>query len=336
MVIPTVNFHYRTWWWLLLVVVFGLGWASGRYTHIFLRRDSADSYSVIARLNDPQYSFVSPLLFCKPSENKEFGAFKPLEQQVAGLIKKKQAAGDVTRVSVYYRDLDRGRWFGVDENAQFAPASLFKIPIMIAYFKLAESDPEILDRQLVFRGDNSAPQTGIADSETIYLGQAYRTLDLMRRMIAYSDNRSASLLLANINQKSLLEVITDLGLPPLKLDDTGDVISPKAFSLFFRTLYNATYLNRYFSEQALNLLSQNAFRQGLSAGVPKGVRVAGKFGDRFYQNSDSSRAWELHECGIVYRPYHPYLLCVMTQGAKSETLAETIRDISKLIYDQAN
>lgn len=189
MVIPTVNSRYRAWRLFLLVVGVSLGWAGGWYTQMYLGRTRAISDDVITRLHDPQYSFISPLLFCKPSDNKEFEAFKPFEQQVRAIIKKKQAAGDVTKVSVYYRDLDRGRWFGIDENAEFAPASLFKIPIMIAYFKLAEANPKILDRQLVFSGNHSVPQTGIADSETIHLGQAYRTLDLIHRMIAYSDNR---------------------------------------------------------------------------------------------------------------------------------------------------
>jgi hypothetical protein len=41
-----------------------------------------------------------------------------------------------------------------------------------------------------------------------------------------------------------------------------------------------------------------------------------------------------HDCGIVYYPKHPYLLCVMTQGQDPETLENAIAEISKFTYTQ--
>ena len=45
---------------------------------------------------------------------------------------------------------------------------------------------------------------------------------------------------------------------------------------------------------------------------------------------------QLHDCGIVYYPKHPYLLCVMTRGDSFEYLDDTIRDISHLVYQEVN
>jgi beta-lactamase class A len=64
------------------------------------------------------------------------------------------------------------------------------------------------------------------------------------------------------------------------------------------------------------------------AGVPAGISVANKFGER--ELADGTR--QLHDCGIVYHPERPYVLCVMTKGASFEQLSRTVADVSQLVY----
>ena len=45
---------------------------------------------------------------------------------------------------------------------------------------------------------------------------------------------------------------------------------------------------------------------------------------------------QLHDCGIVYYSNHPYLLCVMTKDKTIENLADAIKDISHLVYEEIN
>ena len=45
---------------------------------------------------------------------------------------------------------------------------------------------------------------------------------------------------------------------------------------------------------------------------------------------------QLHDCGIIYHPLKPYLLCVMTRGEKIADLENAIRDISKWIFERVN
>ena len=47
-------------------------------------------------------------------------------------------------LSVYFRNLNNGPWFGIRENEGFAPASLMKISILISYLKMSETDPNLL------------------------------------------------------------------------------------------------------------------------------------------------------------------------------------------------
>ena len=43
---------------------------------------------------------------------------------------------------------------------------------------------------------------------------------------------------------------------------------------------------------------------------------------------------ELHDCGIIYYPNHPYFLCVMTKGADFPVLAGVIREVSQTAWEE--
>lgn len=78
----------------------------------------------------------------------------------------------------------------------------------------------------------------------------------------------------------------------------------------------------------LSLLSQSAFPQGLEAGVPQDLPVAHKFGEY----DDGKGGKQLNDCGIIYKPHKPYLLCVMTEGKDLDALAKVISTISNKVY----
>ena len=120
------------------------------------------------------------------------------------------------------------------------------------------------------------------------------------------------------------------------LDDTTNdfqqSISVRGFSSLFRLLFNSSYLSSEYSNEVLNILSQSTFDKGLEAGLPKGIKVTNKFGERDLPDGTA----ELHDCGIIYYPKNPYLLCVMTSGKDDDKLASIISQISKMVYDEVN
>jgi hypothetical protein len=65
------------------------------------------------------------------------------------------------------------------------------------------------------------------------------------------------------------------------------------------------------------------------AGVPSGTVVAHKFGERVLP---SKNVKQLHDCGIVYYPQFPYVLCVMTRGNDFVTLQQAIKGVSDIVY----
>ena len=86
------------------------------------------------------------------------------------------------------------------------------------------------------------------------------------------------------------------------------------------------------SEKALEILGSTQFDFGIEGGVPEGVTVANKFGERTLEDQR-----QLHDCGIIYAPKGPYLLCIMTRadlktGASFNQLAEIMSSLSEKTY----
>ena len=81
----------------------------------------------------------------------------------------------------------------------------------------------------------------------------------------------------------------------------------------------------------MEILSKSEFSTGLVAGVPAGIKIAHKFGEK----SDAADGTvQLHDCGIVYYPNHPYLLYVMSKGLNFESLSDDIAGVSRIIYSE--
>ncbi|MDP3764491.1 MAG: serine hydrolase [bacterium] len=230
--------------------------------------------------------------------------------------------------------MENGQWIGINEDDDYDSASLLKVPFMMAYFKKTEDDPTILSKKIYYAGDSISKDANSAQVPTLIPNTYYSVEDLIRNMIVDSDNFSKKLLLENIDLNYVNSVFNELDFP--LLSNEGYKVSSKKYSLFFRTLYNATFLNREMSEEALNLLAQAEFKYGLRGGVPLEVPIAHKFGDyALYQNKKISQM-ELHDCGVVYYPNHPYFLCVMTRGKSLQALTEIIKEISGLVYNKSS
>lgn len=288
----------------------------------------------VSRDSSSQYKFTSPILDCENVEMQQSSIItKSIESKVNDLGSKY----GLDFFSVYYRDLYDGQWIGVNENELFASASLVKIPILMSLYKEAESRPAIFNKKVtVLPSDVSTDltQTIVPDRE-VATGVTYSMRDLAERMIEDSDNTATNALLRSLDTSYRPGIYESIGID-FKESDDELMISVKDYGGFFRVLFNASYLNRQSSEDALKLLSQTKFDKGLVAGVPSGVTVAHKFGERsiYWNGLLSSR--QLHDCGIVYYPGKPYIMCVMTRGADFTKEEGFIQDVSKLFYQEVD
>ncbi len=276
------------------------------------------------------FNYIKPLLFADPS--CESDNFAPIKSEIGKLVNAYKSSGDISNASVYLRAFEQAKWMGLNCDELYHPASLIKVPIMMSILRMAEDQPALLDKEIVFE---NIPKEMILSkqnyvSNTITQGKKYTVRELLRYMISYSDNNAQLLLIQNLKPTNFDHMFMDMGIGlPLDEKSTEILISAKDYSAFIKTLFNATYLGESTSEFALSLMNDCTFKEGFVKGLPAGIKVVHKFGEW-----DNKKDFELHESGIIYIQNKAYLLTIMTRGNSRDKLPDVIAGITKTIYDQ--
>lgn len=310
---------------LLIAAAFLLGW--------LVSREGASSpvKTVQLRENSFDYHFINPL-FLVDNSQVVFSDFEGLQDELGYYIDKAKEKEEIDSASVYFRDLNSGRWTGVNEREKYKPSSMLKVATLIGYLRLVYANPSILELSLPYK---PVVDKGQWYQPSQYLSQGNQKVKvLLQEMIVRSENTAAKVL-EDPYIEDMLSVYDDLSLPdPVKkqgVDD--DFMSPEEYSRLFRVLYNSTFLPQSYSETALQLLSLTEFKNGLVAELPPKLLVSHKFGEHTMLVDGQLAERQLHDCGIIYFPEHPYFLCVMTKGLEFADLEKVISNLSKIAYD---
>jgi len=312
-----------------LLLGFGLGVATMYFIkpHTPKPKNTENDY---IEVREGGYKYISPLLECDNFHPVNTKYFAELKNELANYVNNAIYEKNATHISVYYRSLNNGPWFGIKEHEYFTPASLLKVPILIAALKKAENDNTLLNRKFLYKTSFGTEFQNILGNEQVKLGTEYTFEELLNYMIIQSDNEAKELIIEIIGNDYIVDVMEELGLNLKSRDLNLDFVTVKEYSSFFRILYNASYLNRNMSEKALEMMSKTLFNKGIKGKLPPEVMVAHKFGERGYDDVDFK---QLHDCGIIYLTGSPYLLCVMTKGNDFDKLTSIIADISLIVYN---
>lgn len=313
-------------------LILAIGAGSGWFLH---NRLEAAPTPTIYREPEGKYRFISPLIAFSVGEKNQFPEYGSFERALQKKIEELKQTKKIHSASVYFRDMKNGHWTGVNEEELYSPASLYKVALTIAVLKKAENDSALLDERLIFRGSRATEKP---DFPPMVVGKNYTIRELLERLIILSDNDAKDMLRDRIGIGAVSAVFSDFRLTEPALNETGDTMSARTYSRFFRTLYNATYLTRPSSEYALSLLSKVEFKSGIINGLPveaRALTVAHKFGYRVFEDPTEAVTQEAHDCGIVYIPERPYFVCIMTKGWQQNDLLDTIQLLSRTVYEEA-
>ena len=230
----------------------------------------------------------------------------------------------------YFESLNTGAWVGIHEKERYFPLSLRKVPIAAALYKAREEE------WLSFSDTVAVAEVNLVQGGSLYeWGPGnYTVMQLMDSLLWESDNTAAQTLLDYLWQKVdydiYAEALLKMGLSLQTFqENTGDVnypLSAKEYANVFRSLYYSTWLKRVDSEELLDSLSRTNFSKGIPAGVPQGFRVSHKVA---FWNEGKQH----HDCGIVYYPGSPYILCIMTVGLSPEDANALASLFSAITYD---
>lgn len=315
---------------LLIVFGFGIGFWVGHVQGVSEIETAIKESLLPIKESGTSHQFVHPLLAYRTPEAVQLGEYTELKDAYVSMDRSVKREG-VKRLAVYFRDLEAGRWVGVNQDDAFHPASLLKVPAMIAYYKYAEKDPFVLQEKVSY-DPAVTPFVPFGAASALVPWRTYSVQTLIDRMIVDSDNGATFALLDHINWEYLNGVYMAFGIPDPGDDSLSYTLSPRTQSLFFRVLYNATYLSTTYSERALALLAKTTYNKGIVAGVPEGVTVAHKYGEHVLADGTNVRGVELSDCGIVYYPEHPYMLCIMTSANDLQSAEKVIAQVSSMTY----
>jgi beta-lactamase class A len=310
------------------VLLIGTGWyANNMHTRYF--------HHAAKPVKQSGFQFISPLLDVELPEGYDIRNEPiPFKHKIAKFVEQQIKSGKVRDMSVYYRDLSDGPWFGINEEVQYNPASMMKVPVMIAWLKRAEKNPSVLRQKFIYNDKSyTSPPQNIKTEHSLKSGVSYTVEELLIYMMNFSDNKAMSLLYYALPPEEFSNVVDNMDVSN-EVKGKYDSISVHGYSGFLRILYNASFLNKEMSEKALKIMSSQDFPYGIKAGIPKGTKVASKFGE--FNDKENPDVIQLHEFGIVYHPNGPYILGILTRGNEWQMQADIIQSVSAMVYNSVS
>ncbi len=253
----------------------------------------------------------------------------------------------IAKVGLAARDFSTSEEILINPDLSFHPASTMKICVMMEVFHQARRGLFSLDDRIMVRNefasiaDGSAYGLSIADDseKDLYnrISQPLPIRDLVRLMITLSSNLATNLLVERVTPQRITAFMRDLGAGSLIVrrgveDDKAfqlglnNASTARGFMNILVKLAKREVVSPQYSDEMIEILSQQQFNEMIPAQLPAGVRVAHKTGwnDDLY-----------HDAGIVY-PLNeePFILVILTRGCKTESEAHTlIASLAKAIYD---
>ncbi|GIV28737.1 MAG: hypothetical protein KatS3mg027_2551 [Bacteroidia bacterium] len=179
-------------------------------------------------------------------------------------------------ISLYFEYLATGSNISVNKDLKIWPASLIKIPVAMAAMKKVEKGDWQLTNELVILDEDKDSEFG-----SLYQQPSGTTItieELFKQTLVESDNTAHFVFLRNLDANELESVYNHLGLENelevLKQNSVGEVVdnrmTAKNYSVFFRSLYNATYLSAYYANYLLQILAGGK-NEYLKLGLPADV-----------------------------------------------------------------
>jgi beta-lactamase class A len=272
-----------------------------------------------------EYPLLSRRIFAK-DQNDIIINFIPLREALKEYVGERGG-----KVGVYFEYLPSGISIGVNEKQEIKVVSLSKVPLVMSIFKKIERGKISLDDMLVIeekhldRGFGTLWQRGA--------GARVPIKELVRLALTESDNTAYRALFDQLTNQEVHEVYVGLDVSIERQQEGGlfyPIISPKSYSSIFRSLYLSSFLTKNHSNYILETLTQSASKDKLAAGVPDTVKIAHKIG--VFKKLDSPSQNLFVDCGIVYVPDRPYILCASVSDTDEEAKRH-LSYISKMIYE---
>jgi len=267
-----------------------------------------------------KYSFISKRVFVE-NPNDILINFVPLRKALRDMLLSQD-----DKVSLYFEYLPSGTSIGINEKNEVRLSSLSKIPTAMAIYAKIKAGTLSKDQEIIIEEKFIDPEFGSLWKKGP--GAKVTLADIITTSITESDNTAQNILLSLLTPDEINSVYEYLDIPFREVDNYP-IISAKNYSSVLRSLYLSSFLQYQDSNEILDLMTQSIYRDKIPSKIPPSVKIAHKIG--VYEKVDPDNS-TFSDCGIVYVPKRPYILCIMTKGSDSFAQS-TMSSLSKIIYD---
>lgn len=255
-------------------------------------------------------------LLAEKGQDDRINNFLPLRQQLHSMTNSYEA-----KIAIYFQYLPTMTSIGIHEDAEFTAASLMKVPMVMAYFRKKERLGITEDPTVTIKPKNL--NTTFGELYKKGAGASVNLSDAVKLTLQKSDNTASFVVADQFTKEDFAYVYQGLDIDP-KVTNNSLVMSAEQFAAVLKALYFSSILTQKHSSYILDLMTDTDFSSMLPSGIPDNIPVAHKIG--IMENQLYS------DCGIVYVPNRPYVLCVVSYSDKA-TAEKRIGEISKTVYE---
>ena len=265
-------------------------------------------------------------------------------------------------MGVYAKNLDTGEIVAVNADQRFPTASLIKVAVMAEVYRQIEAGKLRLDTTVTLRdsekaGDETTPVNMLHD------GTVLTVSDLLKVMIAYSDNTATNLLIAKVSTASVNALLDSLGLKQTRLyrptfrDGRADVLpeeekeyglgstTPREAAMLMELIAQGKVVSRKACDEMIVLLATQQDRAMIPRSLPfekAEILVANKTGWDEEKNPDAKgfKGDVRNDAAYVKGPKARFVLAICArriQDKRASADNETFvlgAQLARMVYDR--
>lgn len=239
------------------------------------------------------------------------------------------------KTGFFYKNLETGETIAWNENEKFIPASVIKLPVLMAIFNLAESRAADLTEYIKIKQEEKMPSCGALNSFTGEPEVDIRTL--CNLMITISDNTATNVLISHFGTEKLNEVFTDIGLADTRVNrklfdmeaskkGIQNSATPKEMAYLLEELHFNRFVNEKVSEDIKEILHRQQINHKIKEMLPPGTRAAHKTGEDDYISND---------VGIIYAK-QPFIFSFFSNDTKVSDVNNFMRNTALQLFEKCN
>lgn len=271
-------------------------------------------YSFFLLILGRNLSFIPQLNFAREEKVKDT---EQIREELTALLKETPG-----QFSIYYKDLETGEEFGMQENSVLTAASLNKLVIIGYLYHLAGRKEINLEDKIVIQ-EQDIQDYGTGSLRYQKPGEPYTLKYLAQLAFKQSDNTAAHVLTIRLGEENIQEYARQLGMSATSMVENET--SAADVGKFLDFLYQKKITSPALTQEMMDFMKDTDFEDRIPRFLPDEAVVYHKIGDAVTL---------VHDGAIIDNGKDPFILVVMSHNLKDEEKAkESIGSIAQFIYN---